>query len=327
MTTLAPSSTRPVLSAPPQPDPAERQRRREQARRWLDALPTRTFVRRRSPAHPHARLVMYRTSAASPEYWENLWLVNPSYRMRGYRLPAWYGEVFTRVLPSDGLIVEAGCGNGNLVRMLINQDPERWGGAGDGGGGGATVEGLDFAEHAIAENRRVHPEGRYRVGDVRALPYADRSIAAYLSMGVIEHFDESARAVILREAERVLRPGGIAIFTVPHFNLARRIRAALGGYPRESSDASPPSGDKGLEFYQFYFRAPEIRAQVEAAGLRVVEIDGYDARHGFIETWGGRGVISAVERRIPRMSGLIEQPPRPVRLALGHMLLLVARKH
>jgi ubiquinone/menaquinone biosynthesis C-methylase UbiE len=44
--------------------------------------------------------------------------------------------------------------------------------------------------------------------DVRALPYRDGSVAGYVSIGVIEHFQSETRQIILQEAARVLRPGG-----------------------------------------------------------------------------------------------------------------------
>jgi SAM-dependent methyltransferase len=323
---LAPASAAgdPAAAAREAARMAQEQRRLE-AERWVAALPSRTTFRPRSAAAPFPRLVQYRTGASTPEYWEKLWVANPSFRMRGYKLPAWYQDVFARRLPSDGIIVEAGCGNGNLVRMLINHDPMRWGGgitSGEPGRAfaGARVEGLDFAERAVAESRRIHPEGCYRVGDVRALPYADGQIAAYLSMGVVEHFDEPTRAIILREAARALRPGGVAIITVPYFSPARRVRAMLGGFPRESA------GVDGLEFYQFFFTAREIRRQVEAAGFRIVEVNSYDARKGFTDVLGGHRLLSRLEKLGPAAARFIEQPPRPLRRCFAHMVMMVAVK-
>lgn len=307
---------------------AAQERARADAATWIASLPSRTTLRRRSAASPHARLVQYRTGASTPEYWEKLWIANPSFRMRGFKLPAWYRDVFTRRLPSDGLIVEAGCGNGNLVRMIIHQDPARWGGAGTSIAastgvtefGGAVIEGLDFAEQAIAENQRIHPDGRYRVGDVRELPYADGALSGYLSMGVVEHFGEEDRKRILREAARCLRPGGIAIITVPFFSPMRRLRAMFGGFPDEGRGVSD------LEFYQFFFCEAEIRRQVEDAGLRVLEVESYDARKGLTDVIGGSSLLARFEKRSRTLARLFDQPPKPIRRCLGHMVMIVAER-
>jgi SAM-dependent methyltransferase len=52
------------------------------------------------------------------------------------------------------------------------------------------------------------------VGDVRDLPFGDASFDLIYSMGTIEHFDETERAV--EEIARVLKPGGRAIVGVPN---------------------------------------------------------------------------------------------------------------
>ena len=51
------------------------------------------------------------------------------------------------------------------------------------------------------------------VGTAYAIPAPDASFDAALSTAVLEHLEEPERA--LRECARVLRPGGIALYTVP----------------------------------------------------------------------------------------------------------------
>jgi SAM-dependent methyltransferase len=75
---------------------------------------------------------------------------------------------------------------------------------------------------------------RCAVSDVRALPFADASFDAVYSMGTIEHFAETQRAV--EEMVRVLKPGGRAIVGVPNRHdpflrpLLATIMQALGLY-------------------------------------------------------------------------------------------------
>ena len=86
---------------------------------------------------------------------------------------------------------------------------------------GARAYGIDISEPIVRQARdafQTTPAARHRllpsVGDVRELPFRDGSFDAIYSMGTIEHFDETERAV--REMARVLKPGGRAIVGVPN---------------------------------------------------------------------------------------------------------------
>jgi SAM-dependent methyltransferase len=58
------------------------------------------------------------------------------------------------------------------------------------------------------------PGARVVIGSATSLPFADASVAGVVMSEVLEHVDDDARA--LREAARVLRPGGVVALTVPH---------------------------------------------------------------------------------------------------------------
>jgi SAM-dependent methyltransferase len=85
-------------------------------------------------------------------------------------------------------------------------------------GRGARAYGVDISPPTVIQARAAFPAGpgalRSAVGDVRDLPFADDAFDAIYSMGTIEHFDETERAVA--EMARVLRPGGRAIIGVPN---------------------------------------------------------------------------------------------------------------
>ena len=97
------------------------------------------------------------------------------------------------------------------------------------------------------------------VGDVRALPFRDASFDAIYSMGTIEHFDETERAV--EEMARVLKPGGRAIVGVPnrHDPFLRPLFAT----------ALQAVGLYGYGYEKSYSRRA-LRQMLEKAGLVVV---------------------------------------------------------
>lgn len=131
---------------------------------------------------------------------------------------------------------------------------------------GARAYGVDISPPIVAQARTAfdgapcrHPL-RDAIGDVRDLPFRTDSFDAIYSMGTIEHFDETERAV--GEIARVLKPGGRAIIGVPnrHDPFLRpffvTILQAIGMY--------------GYGYEKSYSRRA-LKQMVERAGLSVVD--------------------------------------------------------
>jgi SAM-dependent methyltransferase len=144
-----------------------------------------------------------------------------------------------RYLPAwrDAAILDAGCGTGaNLAHLE---------------GGGRRV-GLDFSPDALA-GCRTRALAELVRGDATALPFANASFDAVLSMSVIYHQWVRDPGAALREIGRVLRPGGLLLVDVPAY-------ASLFS----SHDEAVMTARR--------FRARELRALVETAGFEVLRI-------------------------------------------------------
>lgn len=131
---------------------------------------------------------------------------------------------------------------------------------------GARAYGVDISEPILRQARAAFDRapgtrGRLRgtVGDVRELPFGDATFDAIYSMGTIEHFDETERAV--EEMVRVLKPGGRAIVGVPnrHDPFLRPLMAT----------ALQAMGLYGYGYEKSYSRRA-LRRMLERAGLIVV---------------------------------------------------------
>ena len=119
-------------------------------------------------------------------------------------------ELFLRYLPKGEKILEAGCGLGAWVVYL--------------GERGYDIDGIDHDGRVIDRLKAWQPSLPVFQGDISQLSYADGSIGAYISLGVMEHFEDGCDAA-LAEAHRVLKPGGLLFFTVPIDNIFRKIVA------------------------------------------------------------------------------------------------------
>ncbi len=98
-----------------------------------------------------------------------------------------------------GRVLDIGVGDGRMPRLLRPDSR-------------ATFIGLD-----LTDQLRQSPTLNV-CADARALPFADATFDVVYSLGVVEHFPETGDA--LAEHVRVLRPGGMLFFTVPHLSLA-----------------------------------------------------------------------------------------------------------
>ena len=119
-------------------------------------------------------------------------------------------ELFLQHLSKGEKILEAGCGLGAWVVYL--------------GERGYDIVGIDHDIMVIDRLKDWKPELPVFQGDICHLPYADGSIGAYISLGVMEHFEEGCDEA-MAEARRVLKPDGLIFFTVPMENIFRKIVA------------------------------------------------------------------------------------------------------
>jgi SAM-dependent methyltransferase len=109
---------------------------------------------------------------------------------------------------------------------------------------GAIATGLDFSAAMLDVARAARPDLAFRQGDAEAMPFADASFGAVVSNFGVHHVPRPALA--LREAYRVLRPGGRFAFTVwadPAENVAWRLLFdAVRRFGDPGAAAAPPPG-------------------------------------------------------------------------------------
>ncbi len=96
-------------------------------------------------------------------------------------------------------ILDIGCGTGSTLRQLSKL---------------GKVIGIDFSQEAI---NYCNKRGLKNVtlGDATRLRFRSKSFDCVTVFDVIEHIDEDLKA--FKEIKRVLKSGGIAIFTMPAF--------------------------------------------------------------------------------------------------------------
>lgn len=164
-------------------------------------------------------------------------------------------------------VLEVGCGAAQCGRWLVSQ--------------GVSVVAFDISlgqlRHAARLNRRSGVPVPLLAADAEAFPFRDESFdVVFSSFGAIGFVQDSA--LLMREAARVLRPGGRWVFSWSH-----PVRWAFPDDGGEAGltlslpyfDRTPyvETGDDGVPNYVEHHRTIGDRVrEITAAGLRLVDV-------------------------------------------------------
>jgi SAM-dependent methyltransferase len=175
--------------------------------------------------------------------------------------------IFLRYLTKDMTLIEAGSGLGKWVITLSRL--------------GFKIVGLDNYGPGLARVHAHEPEALQVVGSVADCPIGNNTIDAYLSLGVVEHF-ESGPQQPLAEAFRILKPGAIAFIEVPYDNplrmatrLFNQLKQALK-WPLKvlfiSAGLKKATPKVEKSFYEYHYTERELIAFVKETGFTMVEL-------------------------------------------------------
>lgn len=197
----------------------------------------------------------------TPEYW--------SYRA-GRKLDAQIVRILTN---EDGLngrlesvlantcagntLLEAGCGTGAYVYALQKSD--------------RRCIGLDFNHDLMRMGLTMEPQASFVQGSVFDLPFSEESLDDYLSFGVIEHFSRRDQRRIVREAQRVLKPYGRAIVTVPNLYSLNTLTRPIHGLFRRL-------------VWQKNMSSNQVRALFEEQGFRSIACWNAEVRYDLLKS-------------------------------------------
>lgn len=129
---------------------------------------------------------------------------------------------------------------------------------------GAKCFGIDISRKVLSAAALGAKYVSARYGDIRKIPYPPNNFDLIVSIGTVEHFPDSLKA--LKEMKRVLKPGGVAMISVPvKYDLWGRflfigMLQKLGLYHYG---------------YEIQYTRGEFRSLLQKAGFKVLDGEGY----------------------------------------------------
>jgi len=137
---------------------------------------------------------------------------------------------------------DVGCGTGRLAPYLA--------------GRGLVPHGVDLSPEMVRVARRDYPGFSFDVADLRALPFADASLAGVVCWYSLLFLSPPERSIAFGELARVVKPGG---------HLVIALQAGDGTLQRRGR-----STGLGIEFDAYWLSPEEVERRVTGAGFDTV---------------------------------------------------------
>ena len=163
-------------------------------------------------------------------------------------------------------VLDLGCGNARYFEFLKDKQIE--------------YIGVDNSEELIKIARKRYPQTKFQNADALKLPFPDNYFDKIYSIAVFHHIpSQELRMRFLKEAKRVLKPGGIFILTAWKFHRKKEIYflikytilKLIGKSELDFKDVFEPWQNK-FERYYHWFSQRELKRLVKRSGFKIKKI-------------------------------------------------------
>jgi ubiquinone/menaquinone biosynthesis C-methylase UbiE len=224
--------------------------------------------------------------------------------------PRRHSDVLRELLDLPGRrVLDIGCGDGSLVRFFAKT--------------GAHATGVDISAEVLARARTAKPVADETFTEARgeALPFPDASFDIVVYFNALHHVPVAVQAAALREAARVLIPGGMLLVVEPlaegpNFKLVQPIddETEVRAAAKRALDHLPPALLKHHRqlIYDATVRYPDFETFLaRTRAVDAARAPAIDARRAILQnlfTELGRPASEGVEFSQPTRADLLVKP-------------------
>jgi len=205
-------------------------------------------------------------------------------------------------------ILDGGCGLG-LWTLLLKEK-------------GFEPYGLDISKETIERLNKTFPNNYFETADIRKTSFENQFFDAYFSWGTFEHF-ENGLGDCFKEANRILKKGGILFLTIPYQN-SRHLKKDAKGLDQWDENFNKEKGyGSEMVFYQWRLTKPELHHELELFGFKPMEITPVHKKQGIIRHMASKGVTE--DHQFYKLYKSFYNKKYSAD-EVGHMLFVAARK-
>lgn len=177
----------------------------------------------------------------------------------------WIIERVKTLLGPSKDILDIGCGAGFLTNALAKE--------------GHRVTGIDLSAKSleVAKKKDATQSVKYLQLDAFGLPFPEHSFDVVCAMDFLEHVEMPGQ--IVREASRLLRPGGLFFFHTFNRNWLSWLIVIKG------VEWCVPNTPANMHLYSFFIKPAELKGWCKEVGLSLKEVRGLSPKIASIAFW------------------------------------------
>lgn len=186
------------------------------------------------------------------EYWTNRWSAIRVDEAQEDKESYPLQHALEVIRSSKESILEAGCGNGRILRYFHDR--------------GYNIKGFDFISEAINNLKKCDQKLRVEVGDIKDLKYNSSSFDCILAFGLYHNLEENDLVIAIKETARIMKDNARLCASFRADNLQNRINDYLAD--RKSGTIN----SKEKSFHKLNLKAGELINFFEDGGFVVDQI-------------------------------------------------------